>query len=62
MYGAVCFPEISRNHTFCDKEQRFLTKCMPVYEDDYLTTENPEPTKYPSFDRDTESGHKLSNF
>ncbi|CBY39608.1 unnamed protein product [Oikopleura dioica] len=48
MYGAVCFPEIERNQSFCDKEQRFLTKCMPVYDDegDY---ENPQPTKWPHF-------------
>lgn len=33
---------------------------MPVYEgdEDY---ENPEPTDYPPFDRDTESGHKIAN-
>lgn len=61
MYGAVCFPEIERNQSFCDKEQRFLTKCMPVYDDegDY---ENPQPTKWPHFDRDTESGHRISNY
>ncbi|CAG5096866.1 Oidioi.mRNA.OKI2018_I69.XSR.g14819.t1.cds [Oikopleura dioica] len=48
MFGAVCFPEVPQNASFCDKERRFLTKCMPPAYDDYEEYESQSPTQSPT--------------
>ena len=50
MFGAVCFPEAPQNASFCDKERRLLTKCMPPAYDDYEEYEDLPATPYPPFD------------